>query len=112
MGVELSALAKRLAKLRPKRRIDGSDSWLDEDLKHFKAAVRHDEPGPRTAPANATRWRAAGLPKPGPRPLHLNPSSRPVGTKVPIWGHHSLSPSVTVTTQAGTGATQESFVVE
>ena len=36
----------------------------------------------------------AGLPPPLPQPLHLEPSSGPVGTKVLIWGRNLLSPSV------------------
>jgi hypothetical protein len=37
-AAELSALAKRLAAIAPKARIDWSDSWSDEDLKEFKSA--------------------------------------------------------------------------
>jgi hypothetical protein len=37
-AIELSALAGRLAELAPKRRIDWSDSWSDEDLSEFRAA--------------------------------------------------------------------------
>jgi uncharacterized repeat protein (TIGR03803 family) len=36
----------------------------------------------------------AGLPPPLPQPLHVEPSSGPVGTKVLIWGRNLLSPSV------------------
>ncbi len=35
---ELSRLVERLAALAPKRKIDWSDSWSDEDLKEFRAA--------------------------------------------------------------------------
>lgn len=37
-AMELSALAERLARLAPNRRIDWSDSWSAEDLNEFRAA--------------------------------------------------------------------------
>ena len=37
-SAELTALAERLASLRPNAQIDWSDSWSDEDLKEFTAA--------------------------------------------------------------------------
>lgn len=37
-ATELSALAERLAALRPNQKIDWSDSWSDEDLREFRAA--------------------------------------------------------------------------
>jgi len=37
-AAELTALAERLAALRPGTKIDWSDSWSDEDLKEFTAA--------------------------------------------------------------------------
>jgi len=37
-AAELTALAERLASLRPNAQIDWSDSWSDEDLKEFTAA--------------------------------------------------------------------------
>jgi hypothetical protein len=37
-AAELTALAERLAALRPSAKIDWSDSWSDEDLKEFTAA--------------------------------------------------------------------------
>lgn len=37
-AAELTALAERLAALRPNTSIDWSDSWSDEDLKEFTAA--------------------------------------------------------------------------
>jgi hypothetical protein len=37
-ATELTALAERLAALRPNTRIDWSDSWSDEDLEEFTAA--------------------------------------------------------------------------
>ena len=37
-ATELSALAERLAILKPRCRIDWSDSWSDEDLNEFRAA--------------------------------------------------------------------------
>jgi hypothetical protein len=37
-AAELTALAERLAALRPDTRIDWSDSWSDEDLKEFTTA--------------------------------------------------------------------------
>jgi hypothetical protein len=37
-AAELPALAERLAALSPRRRVDWSDSWTDEDLQDFRAA--------------------------------------------------------------------------
>ena len=37
-AAELTALAERLAALRPNTKIDWSDSWSGEDLKEFTAA--------------------------------------------------------------------------
>jgi hypothetical protein len=37
-AAELTALAERLAALRPNTQIDWSDSWSDEDLEEFTAA--------------------------------------------------------------------------
>ena len=37
-AAELTALAERLAALRPDTKIDWSDSWSEEDLKEFTAA--------------------------------------------------------------------------
>jgi len=37
-AMELSALAERLAKIAPERRIDWSDSWSEEDLNEFRTA--------------------------------------------------------------------------
>jgi hypothetical protein len=37
-AAELTALAERLAALRPDRGIDWSDSWSEEDLKEFTTA--------------------------------------------------------------------------
>jgi hypothetical protein len=37
-AAELTALAERLAALRPGTGVDWSDSWSDEDLKEFTAA--------------------------------------------------------------------------
>jgi hypothetical protein len=37
-AAELTALAERLAALRPDAKIDWSDSWSEEDLKEFTAA--------------------------------------------------------------------------
>jgi hypothetical protein len=37
-AAELTALAERLAALRPHTRIDWSNSWSDEDLNEFTAA--------------------------------------------------------------------------
>jgi hypothetical protein len=38
-AAELTALAERLAALRADTKIDWSDSWSDEDLKEFTAAL-------------------------------------------------------------------------
>jgi hypothetical protein len=47
-ATELTALAERLAALRPNTKIDWSDSWSDEDLEEFTAASlrRLDAEGP------------------------------------------------------------------
>jgi hypothetical protein len=37
-AAELTALAERLAALRPNTKVDWSDSWSDEDLKEFTTA--------------------------------------------------------------------------
>jgi len=37
-AAQLTALAERLAGLRPKTQIDWADSWSDDDLKEFTAA--------------------------------------------------------------------------
>ena len=37
-ATELTALAERLAALRPNRGVDWSDSWSDEDLNEFTMA--------------------------------------------------------------------------
>lgn len=37
-ATELSSLAQRLAELAPKRTINWSDAWSDEDLNEFRAA--------------------------------------------------------------------------
>jgi hypothetical protein len=36
---ELTRLIERLGAVAPERRIDWSDSWSDEDLKEFRAAL-------------------------------------------------------------------------